>query len=44
MLSGHIYVVNGLQVTPAQLTTLLGNVRAELSNQHLASVSYSWLE
>jgi UDP-N-acetylglucosamine:LPS N-acetylglucosamine transferase len=42
--SGHIYVVNGLRVTPAQLTTLLGNVRAELSSQHLASVSFSWLE
>jgi UDP-N-acetylglucosamine:LPS N-acetylglucosamine transferase len=44
MQSGHIYVVNGLGVTPAQLGTLLGNVRAQLSSQHLASVSYSWLE
>lgn len=41
---GHIYVINGLRVTPAELTTLLGNVRARLSNQHLASISYSWLE
>jgi hypothetical protein len=41
---GHIYVVNGLRVTPAQLTTLLQNMRAQLSDQHLASVSYSWLE
>jgi hypothetical protein len=44
MQSGHIYVINGLLVTPAQLTTLLGNVRGQLSSQHLASVSFSWLE
>jgi hypothetical protein len=44
MRSGHIYVVNGLRVTPDQLTTLLQNVRAQLSNQHLDSVSFSWLE
>jgi hypothetical protein len=44
MQPGHIYVVNGLRVTPAQLTTLLANVRTQLSSQHLASVSYSWLE
>jgi UDP-N-acetylglucosamine:LPS N-acetylglucosamine transferase len=44
MQSGHIYVINGLRATPAQLTTVLGNVRAQLSDQHLASVSYSWLQ
>ncbi len=44
MQSGHIYVLNGLVVTPPQLTTLLGNVRAQLSSQHLASVSFSWLQ
>jgi hypothetical protein len=44
MQSGHIYVVNGLLFTPAQLTTLLGNVRAQLASQQLRSVSFSWLQ
>ena len=44
MQSGHIYVVNGLLFTPAQLTTLLDNVRAQLASQQLGSVSFSWLQ
>jgi len=36
--------VNGLLFTPAQLTTLLDNVRAQLASQQLGSVSFSWLQ
>lgn len=40
----HIYLVNGLQVTPAQLVVLLSNLKAQLASTGLSSAPFSRLQ
>jgi UDP-N-acetylglucosamine:LPS N-acetylglucosamine transferase len=42
--AGHIYVVDGLQVTPSQLQALLQDLRGELFSEGLVSAPFSRLE
>ena len=42
--AGQIYVVEGLKVTSQHLLDLLGNLRAQLSSDGLASASFSRLQ
>jgi hypothetical protein len=42
--AGQIYVVEGLKVTPVHLLDLLSNLRAQLSNDGLASAPFSRLQ
>jgi hypothetical protein len=40
---GDVYVVEGFQVTPAQLVVLLGLLGSQEAAQHLAGGPLSWL-